>query len=88
VAWGAAVVLALALCVRYDSSSEATVREEERLQSKAEVQANSLRRLALSLRLAVSSLAGSSPEPGWGPGPRALRSQSPRQARLTWQNRE
>ena len=41
-AWGAAVVLALALCVRYDSSSEATVREEERLQSKAEVQ----RRLA------------------------------------------
>jgi hypothetical protein len=57
-AWVSAVVLALALCARYDSRSDSTVREEERLQSKAEAlqreaaripqsQANSpLRRLA------------------------------------------
>jgi len=43
VAWGAAVVVVLALCARYDSSSTATVREEARLQAKV---AESLRRHA------------------------------------------
>ena len=66
VAWGAAVVLALALCARYDSSSEATVREEERLQSKVEA----LQRAAASIphsplrRLATLAAAREAPKLG------------------------